>query len=116
MTEIQDRYLKYNAHAGSYTWKYDGRNLNMAKTLSENGILDEDDEFYQLSMNDDTYLQAIHLYFNDDLTEAQFSLKENISQYRGMLLILRYEVPCVDELVLKTNGENFCYCCRTPKI
>lgn len=70
MTEIQDRYLKYNAHAGSYTWKYDGRNLNMAKTLSENGILDEDDEFYQLSMNDDTYLQAIHLYFNDDLTEA----------------------------------------------
>ena len=35
-----------------------------------NGIADEDEEFYILSMNDDTYLQAIHLYFNDDLTES----------------------------------------------
>ena len=42
----------------------------MDKTLEENGIPDEDEEFYKLSMNDDTFLQAIHLYFNDDLTEA----------------------------------------------
>lgn len=73
MTEIRDRYLKYNAHAASYTWKYDKRNLNMAKTLEDNGIADDDEEFYQLSMNDDSYLQAIHLYFNDDLTEAWLS-------------------------------------------
>ncbi|GFO30738.1 cytochrome b5 domain-containing protein 1 [Plakobranchus ocellatus] len=70
MTEIQDRYMKYNAHAGSYTCKFEGKNLDMSKTLQENGIDDEDEEFYQLSMNDDTYLQPIHLYFNDDLTEA----------------------------------------------
>lgn len=70
MTEILDRYLKYNGHAGSYTWKYDGRNLDMMKTLEQNSIPDEDEEFYKLSMNDDTFLQAIHLYFNDDLTEA----------------------------------------------
>ncbi|XP_013393112.1 cytochrome b5 domain-containing protein 1 [Lingula anatina] len=70
MQEILTRYLTYNAHAASYTWKYDGRNLEMDKTLEENGINDEDEEFYQLRMNDDTYLQAIHLYFNDDLTEA----------------------------------------------
>lgn len=70
MDEILKRYLTYNAHAGSYTWKYDGTNLNMTKTLEENGIEDEDEEFYKLGMNDDTYLQAIHLYFNDDLTEA----------------------------------------------
>jgi len=38
--------------------------------LQENGIEDEDEEFYKLSMNDDTFLPAIHLYFNDDLTEA----------------------------------------------
>lgn len=62
--------MKYNAHAGSYTWKYEGKNLDMSKTLTENGIEDEDEEFYQLSMNDDTYLQSIQLYFNDDLTEA----------------------------------------------
>lgn len=70
MTEILERYLKYNAHAASYTWKYDSRNLVMGSTLEENGIEDEDEEFYKLSMNDDTFLQAIHLYFNDDLTEA----------------------------------------------
>ncbi len=70
MNEILQRYLTYNAHAASYTWKYNGVNLDMDKTLEENGIQDEDEEFYQLSMNDDTYLQAIHLYFNDDLTES----------------------------------------------
>jgi len=70
MLEILQRYLKYNAHAASYTWKYDGRNLEMTKNLAENNIQDDDEDFYQLSMNDDTFLQAVHLYFNDDLTEA----------------------------------------------
>ncbi|XP_064599422.1 cytochrome b5 domain-containing protein 1-like [Liolophura sinensis] len=70
MEEILDRYLKYNAHAGSYTWKYDRVNLSMNKTLEDNGIPDEDEDFYTLRMNDDTFLQTIHLYFNDDLTEA----------------------------------------------
>ncbi len=70
MNEILQRYLTYNAHAASYTWKYNGVNLDMDKALEENGIQDEDEEFYQLSMNDDTYLPAIHLYFNDDLTES----------------------------------------------
>ena len=70
MSEILQRYLTYNAHAGSYTWKYNSVNLDMDKTLEENEIADEDEEFYELSMNDDTYLQAVHLYFNDDLTEA----------------------------------------------
>lgn len=70
MKEILERYLTYNAHAGSYTWKYNGQNLEMDKNLQENKIDDEDEDFYQLGMNDDTYLQAIHLYLNDDLTEA----------------------------------------------
>ena len=42
----------------------------MNKTLEENGIFDEDEEFYKLSMDDDQYLPAIGLYFNDDLTES----------------------------------------------
>ena len=70
MTEILERYRRYNAHAASYTWKYNNRNLDMSKTLEENSIPDEDEEFYQFSMNDDSYLQSIHLYFNDDLTDA----------------------------------------------
>ncbi|XP_022109270.1 cytochrome b5 domain-containing protein 1-like [Acanthaster planci] len=70
MSEILDRYLKWNQHAASYTWKYNGVNLDMGKTLEQNGVADEDEEFYKLSMNDDEFLPAIHLYFNDDLTEA----------------------------------------------
>lgn len=70
MEEILQRYLKFNAHASSYTWKYDCLNLEMDKTLAQNNIIDEDEDFYELGINDDTFLQAIHLYFNDDLTEA----------------------------------------------
>ncbi|XP_072036123.1 LOW QUALITY PROTEIN: cytochrome b5 domain-containing protein 1-like [Amphiura filiformis] len=70
MTEILDRYLKWNYHAASYTWKYNSVNLNMDMTLEQNGVVDEDEDFYKLSMNDDKFLPALHLYFNDDLTEA----------------------------------------------
>ncbi|MBN3314793.1 CB5D1 protein, partial [Atractosteus spatula] len=69
MSEILQRYLKYNSHAASYTWKYGGVNLDMGKTLSENGIADEDPEFYELRMDRDLFTQSICLYFNDDLTE-----------------------------------------------
>ncbi|XP_035697638.1 cytochrome b5 domain-containing protein 1-like [Branchiostoma floridae] len=70
LSEILERYLKYNAHAGSYTWKYDGKNLDMGMTLEENEIFDESEDFYVLSMQEEQWLPAIHLYFNDDLTEA----------------------------------------------
>ena len=70
MSEILERYLRFNAHAASYTWKYEGRNLDMYKTLEQNEIKDDDEDFYQLSMNDDSFLPALLLYFDDDLTEA----------------------------------------------
>src|SRR6218665_545531 len=70
INEILKRYLVHNSHAASYTWKYDCSNLDMDKTLEENGIKDDDDDFYRLRMNDDEFLQCVHLYFNDDLTEA----------------------------------------------
>ena len=62
--------MAYNSHAGSYTWKYYGRNLEMAKTLDQNGVEEQSKEFYHLRMNEDSYLPPISLYFNDDLTEA----------------------------------------------
>lgn len=70
MNEIKERYIKYNAHATSYTWKYDCKELNMHQTLTENNIVDEDEEFYKLSIDDDVFLQPILLYYNDDLSEA----------------------------------------------
>lgn len=69
VAEIQQRYLVHNAHAGSYTWKRLGKPLNMDKTLAENGMEDETEEFLRLSIDPD-HIPVIHLHFNDDLTEA----------------------------------------------
>jgi len=70
LEEIQERYFKYNAHAASYTWKFKGANLNMQETLENNDVADESEDFYKLGMDEDQFLPAIHLHFNDDLTEA----------------------------------------------
>lgn len=68
LRDIRDRYLVYNRHALSYTWKRLGRVLNMDLNLEENGIPDETEEFDQLSIDEDQYIPALHVYFNDDLT------------------------------------------------
>ena len=70
LNEILDRYLEFNVHAASYTWKRLGKVLDMAKNLEQNGIEDERDEMIKLGMKVDEYCPAIHLYFNDDLTIA----------------------------------------------
>ena len=70
MAEILKRYLPYNSHAKSYTWKYFGNNLDMNKTLAQNSITDESEDFFELRMDEDEFLPPISLYFNDDLTEA----------------------------------------------
>lgn len=69
LNEILQRYLRYNSHAASYTWKHNGVNLDMTKTLSSNDIRDEDEDFYSGRMDRDLFSQSICLYFNDDLTE-----------------------------------------------
>eukprot|EP00927_Polykrikos_kofoidii_P060065 TRINITY_DN55135_c0_g1_i1.p1 TRINITY_DN55135_c0_g1~~TRINITY_DN55135_c0_g1_i1.p1 ORF type:complete len:277 (+),score=38.35 TRINITY_DN55135_c0_g1_i1:79-831(+) len=68
--EIRTRYLEDNAHAKSYTWKRLGVPLNMKKTLEENGMKDETVEFLRLGIDPDDHTPVIHLYFDDDLTEA----------------------------------------------
>ncbi|KAM4038265.1 cytochrome b5 domain-containing protein 1 [Anomaloglossus baeobatrachus] len=67
--EILARYLPYNAHAASYTWKYCGAPLRMELTLEENGVQDEDEELEELRMDADAFTCSLHLYYNDDLTE-----------------------------------------------
>lgn len=74
--EIRERYMEYNAHAMSYTWKKLGEDgekfekLMMGSNLADNGIEDEDDAFEDLGIDDGFYYPAIHVYFNDDLTYA----------------------------------------------
>jgi hypothetical protein len=70
---MQERYLPLNSHARSYTWMRldpDPRELDMSLTLEQNGVVDEADAFESLGLNADYYVPAIHLYYNDDLTEA----------------------------------------------
>lgn len=69
MNEILERYLPYNSHAKSYTWKYYMKNMDMDKTLKENGVEDESEDFFELGMDEDEFLPPISLFFNDDLTE-----------------------------------------------
>ncbi len=70
INEILDRYRVINEHAESYTWKRLQRVLDMELTLNENDIPDDTDECLSLNIDPDDYIPAIHLYFNDDLTEA----------------------------------------------
>ena len=45
-------------------------NLDMQKTLEENQVKDESEEFYTLALDEEMFLPSIHIYYNDDLTEA----------------------------------------------
>ena len=42
----------------------------MNATLDMNGVVDEDELLDEVSMDPSEWTQAIHLYYNDDLTEA----------------------------------------------
>ena len=68
MNEILDRYLDFNAHASSYTWKRLGKVMDMDGNLQENGIPDESAECLALGIDPEDYIPTIHLYFDDDLT------------------------------------------------
>ena len=70
LNEIKTRYQRINAHADSYTWKFDGKVLDMSKTLEENGIPDEAEQFNDLGLDETGSIPTVHVYFNDDLTEA----------------------------------------------
>lgn len=70
VSQIRERYLLVNAHAHSYRWTRLGKDLDMSKTLVENGMQDDSQELEQLGISDDVYVPAIHLTFDDDLTVA----------------------------------------------
>ena len=44
--------------------------LCVDKTLDENGVEDEQEEFEALHLPDTFYIPSLFLYFNDDLTVA----------------------------------------------
>ncbi|XP_047444259.1 cytochrome b5 domain-containing protein 1 [Mugil cephalus] len=70
LEEILQRYLRYNSHARSYTWKHNGQILDMSQTLSQNQVPDEDHQLEELLLDPDLFTPALLLHFNDDLTEG----------------------------------------------
>ncbi|KAM9836334.1 cytochrome b5 domain-containing protein 1 isoform 2-T2 [Aulostomus maculatus] len=70
LAEILQRYLRYNSHACSYTWKHNGVSLDMSRTLSDNSVPDDDLQLQQLRLDHNLLTPALLLYFNDDLTEG----------------------------------------------
>lgn len=70
IARIQERLLMFNAHCRSYTWKFEGRTVDLELTLTENGIPDERDYYVARGLPEDTYIPSLLIYYNDDLTEA----------------------------------------------
>jgi cytochrome b involved in lipid metabolism len=69
--QIAKKFLKYNSHIYSYIWRYNGRILDFNKTLTENGIPNEDSSHDQYGWrSDNENSPTILLCFSDDLTIA----------------------------------------------
>ncbi|KAL0225356.1 hypothetical protein RCL1_003268 [Eukaryota sp. TZLM3-RCL] len=68
LLDIHKRLQIHNAHCLSYTWKYGEKDLDMNKTLEENGVEDVENEFEELGLDGTEAIPTIRLYFNDDLT------------------------------------------------
>ncbi|CAF1456854.1 unnamed protein product [Adineta ricciae] len=69
--QIARKFLKYNSHIFSYIWRYNGQILDYNKTLTENGISNEEsfhDRYGWRSDNENC--PTIILCFSDDLTVA----------------------------------------------
>lgn len=71
LNEICERYLKFNYHARSYTWKdIEHRKLDMEKTLEGNGIQEDIQLMNYLNIPEaQRPVSTIFLHFNDDLTD-----------------------------------------------
>jgi hypothetical protein len=69
--QIARKFLKHNLHIFSYIWRYNGHTLDLSKTLTENGIPNEEllhDKYGWKSDNENC--PTILLFFSDDLTIA----------------------------------------------
>uniref|UniRef100_A0A1B6KHP1 Cytochrome b5 domain-containing protein 1 n=1 Tax=Graphocephala atropunctata TaxID=36148 RepID=A0A1B6KHP1_9HEMI len=67
LERILQRHLVRNSNAQSYTWKYEGRKLNMRLTLGQNGIPDPIPKLRAVSLPDNHFVPCLMLYYNDDL-------------------------------------------------
>ncbi|XP_043518993.1 cytochrome b5 domain-containing protein 1 [Frieseomelitta varia] len=62
---IQERALIYNKNGKSYRWKFEGKDLTLDLTLTENGIPDERERFAACGLPDDYYIPCLMCYYNE---------------------------------------------------
>lgn len=76
---MRERYMSINKHACSYTVKallpsggdsFEFIEMNLNKTLDENGVKDETALYEDLSVSATEFIPVLHAYWNDDLTVA----------------------------------------------
>ena len=68
LAEIAARYSRFNSNALGYRWRFDEKDLDMSKTLTENGIKDERENFLKLGWPEDQwYIPCIILVWKDQL-------------------------------------------------
>lgn len=63
---IQERALIYNANGMSYSWKFEGKDLDIELTLTENGIPDERDRFVNCGLPDHYYIPCLMCYYEEE--------------------------------------------------
>ncbi|XP_035742120.1 cytochrome b5 domain-containing protein 1-like [Vespa mandarinia] len=69
---IQERALSFNPHGQNYSWKFEGKDINLDYTLTENNIPDERKRFLTLGLREDYYIPSLMCYYIDkyDLNES----------------------------------------------
>ncbi|XP_011300510.1 cytochrome b5 domain-containing protein 1 isoform X1 [Fopius arisanus] len=65
---IQERFLIFNANGRHYDWKFEGKDLDMSKTLTENGIPDERERYTNCGLPSTIYIPSLLCYYRDDPT------------------------------------------------
>ena len=66
--EIVERYvLRWNRHASSYVFRYNGSKLDLSRSLKENGINPDRDEHLEVGLDEYTLRPTILMEFEDDL-------------------------------------------------
>ncbi|CAH1390110.1 unnamed protein product [Nezara viridula] len=63
---IAARYKVYNSAYNSYVWKFEGRNVDMDRTLTQNGIEDLRPAMRGVQLPECLYIPCLDLYYKDD--------------------------------------------------
>jgi hypothetical protein len=66
---IIERFLTWNENAENYTWKYLGKEIDVKKSVEENGIYvnrESEEEKRNESMD---FIPTVHIFFNDDFRD-----------------------------------------------